>query len=213
MDRRRVLAGLAGLAATPALAQTNQTPATTRPGASGGAASGAAMAPAAGPISPADLQHMQQTLQLGAVALETSRIAQQKAANADLKQFAGFEVQEQMTLSEILRSMMEPAATATTGAGQSGSGAAPAAAAPGPMPMDAQGRDMLQKLQSAQAGAAFDRQYLQGQIQGHRDLLQVQEHYLQANPQNREHVNVTKLARGQIREHIALLETIQQKMR
>jgi putative membrane protein len=43
--------------------------------------------------------------------------------------------------------------------------------------------------------------------------LQVQERYLQSNPQNREHVNVAKMARGQIREHIALLEDMQQKIR
>ena len=81
------------------------------------------------------------------------------------------------------------------------------------MPMPADAREMVQKLQSAQAGAEFDRQYLQGQIQGHRDLLQVQERYLSSNPQNREHMNLAKMARTQIREHIALLEDMQQKMR
>jgi putative membrane protein len=52
----------------------------------------------------------------GMVARETSRIALEKARNADLKQFAQFEVDEQTTLSEVLNSMMEPATTATTGA-------------------------------------------------------------------------------------------------
>ncbi len=81
------------------------------------------------------------------------------------------------------------------------------------MQMDAGARDMVQKLQNQQAGADFDRMYLQGQLQGHRDLLQVQERYLQSNPQNREHVNVARMARGQIREHIALLEDMQKTMR
>jgi putative membrane protein len=71
----------------------------------------------------------------------------------------------------------------------------------------------MQKLQSAQAGAEFDRQYLQAQMQGHRDLLQAQETYLSSNPQHREHMNVAKMARTQIREHIALLEDMQQKIR
>jgi putative membrane protein len=79
--------------------------------------------------------------------------------------------------------------------------------------MDASAREMVQKLQGQQAGAEFDRMYLEGQLQGHRSLLQVQERYLQSNPQNREHVNVARMARGQIREHIALLEDMQKTMR
>jgi putative membrane protein len=157
------------------------------------------------PMTQADMQHMQQTMQLGMVALETSRIAQQKAQNADLKRFATFEVQEQTTLSEVLHSMMEPTATSATGAASGTS--APA------MQMDAQSREMIQRLQNTQAGEAFDRQYLQGQMEGHSGLLQVQTQYLQSNPQNREHVNVAKMARGMITEHIALLEEIQTKMK
>jgi putative membrane protein len=216
MDRRILLASIASLAVMPALAQTSGSSTTQQPGAAGGSA-GARMNQAGGQMSQADMQHMQQTMQLGMVALETSRIAMQKVQNPELKQFAQFEVQEQTTLSEVLRSMMEPAATAATGAtsgqaSQSGQ-AASSSTSSSAMQMDPQGREMVQKLQSAQAGAEFDRQYLQGQIQGHQNLLQVQERYLQSNPQNREHMNVAKLARGQIREHIALLENMQQKMR
>jgi len=196
MDRRVLLGGLAAaVVAFPALAQTSGTPSTMQPGSAGAAMN---------QMGQAEMQHMQQTMQLGMVALETSRIAMTKARNEDLKMFAGFEVQEQTTLSEILRSMMEPAATAATGSGQSNAAA---------MPMDASARDMVQKLQGQQAGAEFDRMYLEGQLQGHRSLLQVQERYLQSNPQNREHVNVARMARGQIREHIALLEDRQKTMR
>jgi len=202
MDRRVVITGLAAAVfAVPALAQT--TAPTAQPGAAGNSASGNRTG---GQMSQEDLQHMQQTLQLGMVALETSRIAQQKAQNADLKQFATFEVQEQTTISEVLQSMMDPSATAATSA-QASSGAA------GGMQMPAEARQMVQKLQSAQAGAEFDREYLQAQMQGHRDLLQVQERYLSSNPQNREHMNVAKMARTQIREHIALLEDMQRTIR
>ena len=206
MDRRIVLAGLAAAITAPALAQTSGSPSTRQPGAAGstGGASGASRM-GGQPMTQADMQHMQQTMQLGMVALETSRIAQQKAQNADLKQFATFEVQEQTTLSEVLHSMMEPAATSATGAASGAS--APA------MQMDAQSREMIQRLQNTQAGEAFDRQYLQGQMEGHSGLLQVQTQYLQSNPQNREHVNVAKMARGMITEHIALLEEIQTKMK
>jgi predicted outer membrane protein len=162
-------------------------------------------------MTQADMQHMQQTMQLGMVALETSRIAQQKVQNADLKRFATFEVQEQTTLAEVLSSMMEPAATSATGsAAQPSAGSGVNAPA---VQMDAQSREMIQKLQNTQPGEAFDRQYLQGQVEGHRGLLQVQTQYLQSNPRNREHVNVAKMARGMITEHIALLEDIQSKMK
>ena len=199
MDRRVLLGGLAAAVLVgPALAQTS------------GSSPSAMPAGAAGmnQMGQAEMQHMQQTMQLGMVALETSRIALNKARNDNLKQFATFEVQEQTTLSEILRSMMEPSGTAATGAAGSGGAAMPRA-----MQMDAGARDMVQQLQNQQAGADFDRMYLQGQLQGHRDLLQVQERYLQSNPQNREHVNVARMARGQIREHIALLEDMQKTMR
>jgi putative membrane protein len=207
MDRRIVLAGLAAAITAPALAQTSGSPSTRQPGAAAGSTGGASGASRMGgqPMTQADMQHMQQTMQLGMVALETSRIAQQKAQNADLKRFATFEVQEQTTLSEVLHSMMEPTATSATGAASGTS--APA------MQMDAQSREMIQRLQNTQAGEAFDRQYLQGQMEGHSGLLQVQTQYLQSNPQNREHVNVAKMARGMITEHIALLEQIQTKMK
>jgi putative membrane protein len=207
MDRRFVLAGLAAAITAPALAQTSGSPSTRQPGAAAGSTGGASGASRMGgqQMTQADMQHMQQTMQLGMVALETSRIAQQKAQNADLKRFATFEVQEQTTLSEVLHSMMEPAATSATGA-------ASATSAPA-MQMDAQSREMIQRLQNTQAGEAFDRQYLQGQMEGHSGLLQVQTQYLQSNPQNREHVNVAKMARGMITEHIALLEEIQTKMK
>jgi putative membrane protein len=213
MDRRLVLAGLAAAITAPALAQTSGSPSTRQPGAAAGSTGGASGASRMGgqPMTQADMQHMQQTMQLGMVALETSRIAQQKAQNADLKRFATFEVQEQTTLAEVLRSMMEPAATSATGsAAQPSAGAGTSTPA---MQMDAQSREMIQRLQNTQPGEAFDRQYLQGQMEGHSGLLQVQTQYLQGNPQNREHVNVAKLARGMITEHIALLEEIQTKMK
>lgn len=205
MDRRTLVGGIAAaLMIAPAFAQTSG----SAPAMNSGSAGSMPMSQAGGQMSQADMQHMQQTMQLGMVALETSRAAMNKLRNEDLKRFANFEVQEQTTLSEVLRSMMEPAATAATGSagGQSNAGMPP-------MQMDASTRDMMQKMQNQQAGAEFDRMYLQAQLQGHRDLLQVQERYLQSNPQNREHMNVAKMARGHISEHIAMLEEMQKAMR
>jgi putative membrane protein len=208
MDRRALLGGLAAaLVVGPVLAQTSGSSSTMPSGQSGSMP----MNRSGGQMSPADMQHLQQTMQLGMVALESSRIAMNKVRSEDLKRFANFEIQEQTTLSEVLRSMMEPAATASTGSvasgNQSSSMSMPA------MQMDPKAQDMMQKMQNQQAGAEFDKMYLEAQLQGHRDLLQVQERYLQSNPQNREHMNVAKMARGHIHEHIAMLENMQKTMR
>jgi putative membrane protein len=210
MDRRVVLTGLAAAAAAPARAQTGA-PGGTAAGAGGAEAGGSR---ASGPQrASADMQHMQQTMQLGLAALEASRMAQQKAQDADLKRFATFEVQEQATLSEVLRSMMEPAVTAATGPSPQPGQASAAPADAQPMQLDARSREMIQRLQNARAGEAFDREYLQGQMEGHSALLQVQTQYLQSNPHNREQTNVAKLARTVIVEHVTLLEDIQSRMK
>lgn len=204
MDRRALLLGglAATLAAAPALAQSSGSSSTMQQGTSGNASG---MSRMGGQMGQAEMQHMQQTMQLGMVAMESSRIAMNKARNDDLKRFANFEMQEQTTLSEVLRSMMDPGATAATGQSN--------ASMQDSMQMDAGARDMMQKLEKQQAGMEFDRAYLEAQLQGHRDMLQVQERYLQSNSQNREHMNVAKMARGHIREHIAMLENMQKTMR
>ncbi len=43
-------------------------------------------------------------------------------------------------------------------------------------------------------------------------LLQIQERYVQAASNNREILNVARLARNQIQEHLAMLETIQKEL-
>jgi len=215
MDRRLVLVSLTAAVAAPALAQQSNP--------SAGSPSNAAAR--SGLLGPDEMQHIQQTLQLGMVALETSRMALQKARNENLRQFAQFETDEQTTLAQVLHTMMDPTAPAVTGAttqsqsAQTGSSpsstpataATSAARAPDSM-LDTKGREMIQKLQQV-SEADFDKTYLAGQMDGHRDLLQVQERYLSSNPQNINHVNVVKLARGQIKEHIALLTNIQNVVR
>jgi putative membrane protein len=200
MDRRHVLAGLAGFPfASAAFAQTAQpqSPAAQTGGAAGGVygTAGVTNANQAGgqALGQAEQQWLQQTMMVGSVALQTSEIALQKSQDEDVKQFAQFEADEQRTIAEVLRSMMEPAGTAS--------------AAPQP---DQKHAEMVQKLQQAKAGDAFDKEYIQGQIQGHQELLQIQERFLQGRPQNREAMNAAKLARGHIKEHLVLLKDIQE---
>ena len=195
MDRRHLLAGMAGLSfSSPGFAQTPQ----PQPSGPSGRAPGAGMASGAQALGQAEQQWLQQTMMIGSVALQTSEIALQKAQDEDVKQFAKFEADEQKGLAEVLRSMLEPAGTASP---QGAAGAAPQP--------DQKHAAMIQKLQQEQAGDAFDKDYVKGQLEGHRELLQIQERFIQGRSQNREAMNVAKLAAGHVREHIQVLEDLQ----
>ena len=171
MDRRHlVFAGLAVAAAGPAFAQTSPTP--------------------AGAMGAPEMDHAQRTLMVGSLALDTSKIALQKAQDEDVKEFAKFETDEQTTVAEILKTM-DPSLM------------------PKPDPKHA---EMIQKLQAAKAGPAFDKDYLNGQIDGHRQLLAIQDDYLKAG-KNREHTAIAKLVRGMVKEHLVLLDDIKNGMK
>lgn len=205
MRRRMILAALAAAAAAPAFAQTMQPSGAggqTGPAGQGDKKQGDMNHGAAqGAMGRAEAEHMERTMKLGAAALATSRVALEKAENQRVKMFAQFEVAEQETIADILKSMKENEPQVT------GSIDKPTAQEVNAM-LDAEGRRMLEQLQKTQRGAAFDREYVQGQIMGHRQLLQAQEDYLRGG-RMREHIAVAKLARGQIKEHLALLEMLQ----
>jgi predicted outer membrane protein len=173
MDRRTfgssMLAGALGLAAAPALAQPGY------------------RRPAMGDMTmgPAEERHARDTLMIGTVALETSRIALTRAGRPLVRQFAEFEVEENTTLAQIIGEI--------TGIGP-----------PPPTPAD---RRLIERLQRVR-GPQFDREYLLGQIDGHRRALDVQERYL-SNGRNRHHRHIAMLARGRIREHLRELDIIQ----
>ncbi|WP_238179944.1 DUF4142 domain-containing protein [Methylobacterium oxalidis] len=151
----------------------------------------------------AEAKHAADTSTAGLMSLETSRIALKKAQNPKVKEFAQFEVAEQETIADVLKSMRDQSTPA------SGQVKAPSAEVT-QTNLDAKGKQMVEKLQKAEAGA-FDREYVQGQIQGHQQLLQIQETYLKSG-KDRENLNVTKLMRGQIKEHLALLQDIEKQL-
>ena len=177
------LAGSVGLIVTSALAQTS-------------GSSNMAM-------GEAETKHAEETAQVGALSLATSRVATEKASDAMVKQFAEFEVAEQETISDVLMSMKADP-SAAQGALKKPSEAEVEAMIP------ASEKEKLTQLQGM-SGAEFDKMYVTAQLEGHQKLLTIQEDYLKAGT-NREHLSVAKLARGQIKEHITLLEDIQSKM-
>lgn len=202
MDRRLVIAALAAAAAGPALAQTTQpSPMQATPSAapSGGGAAAGAMA-----MGDAEKQHAQRTMAAGAAALETSRIAAKKAEDDDVKLFATFEIREQEGIADVLKSVQDPSTFGGT------------VKAPSDQEvmshLDAKGQDMVKKMQAAKAGDDFDKDYVKGQLDGHRELLGIQQDYLKSG-KNLIHVAVAKLASAHIQDHIKILEDLDQALR
>ena len=157
--------GAAGAAATPALAQAGRM--------------------GTMPMGPAEQRHVMETLAIGSVALEASRMALSRSGRPMVRRFANFEVEEQTGVAQILREV---------------SGMGP----PPPSPAD---RAMMNRLARAR-GAAFDREYIMGQMDGHRRLLRVQERYL-ADGRNMHNRHIAILASGRIREHLSDLDMLQ----
>ncbi|MCW6509442.1 DUF4142 domain-containing protein [Lichenifustis flavocetrariae] len=187
---------MAALAATPVLAQSNPPP----PNPQTPAPAPAMKIGAPVSASAAAETHMKSTMMVGSLSLLISRIASPKVKHPMLKQFTGFEIAEQETIADIIKTMMMPAAPsgtvkAPTDAELMGN-------------VDAAGKAMVEKMQAMKAGPEFERDYIKAEIEGHRKLLQIQEAYLAA-PDNIDEVNVAKLARGMIKEHLVLLSDLE----
>ena len=143
-----------------------------------------AQAMASESMGDAERRHAMDTLRVGGLALQSSQVAQRKASGAAVKKFAGFEVDEQTTIAQIIKE--------STGMA--------------PPPPDAKAKAVMDKLNAA-SGRAFDTAYITAQTDGHNELLQIQERYLASGrvPAMR---HVAMLARGQIKEHLAHLATL-----
>jgi putative membrane protein len=146
----------------------------------------------------AEARHLKDTMRVGSLALVTSRLALQKADDKLVKRFAQFEVAEQETIAEVIKAM--------EGANlQTGAGVAPNAEAEAQL--DDKGKSIYEKLKSAKSGSDFDNQYVQAQRDGHQELLRIQQAYL-GSGKSREEIGVAKLASGQIKEHLTLLNDL-----
>jgi predicted outer membrane protein len=147
-------------------------------------------------------KHVTETKKVGSLSLASSRLAASKANDPMVKMFAGWEVSEQETIADIFKSME---------AGGTAEGALKPPSEDEVMQMlDADGKAAMDKLNAA-SGAEFDKAYVTAQLDGHRKLLTIQEDYLKVG-KNREHLSVTKLARGQIKEHVDHLDMLKSKL-
>ena len=186
MNRRTMLTAVAAAAALPALLSSTTSFAQT-----------AAAAP-----GEAEKKHAGDTKKVGSLSLATSRVAVEKASDPMVKEFAKWEVSEQETIADILKSMEMD--------GKAEGALKPPSDSEVEAMLDAEGKAALEKLRAA-SGAAFDKAYVMAQLDGHKKLLSIQEDYLKVG-QNREHLSVTKLARGQIKQHIDHLDMLKSKV-
>ena len=185
MNRRTMLTAVAAAAALPALLSTTASFAQT-------------------PVTPGDAEkkHADDTKKVGSLSLAASRVAVEKASDPSVKEFAKWEVAEQETIADILKSMEMD--------GKAEGALKPPSDSEVEAMLDAESKAALEKLRAA-SGAAFDKAYVKAQLVGHKKLLSIQEDYLKVG-QNREHLSVTKLARGQIKEHIDHLDRLKSKV-
>jgi putative membrane protein len=148
-----------------------------------------AQMPAAGtpPVTRLDAsQYHMQTLMVGTASKAMSALAIQRTEDPRVRQFAQFEVDEQTAMAQVLTDMT----------------------APPPAPLDQTLSAMLQGLQ-AESGPAFDRAYVAHEIQGHNQLLAIQQGYLNLPPDSRDLEHIAILARTVIMMHLTMLDTLQ----
>jgi putative membrane protein len=132
------------------------------------------------------LQYKTQTLQVGTFSKETSQLAVAQAIHPRVKQFAQFEVNEQTAMAQVLTDVNNPP----------------------PVPLDAQHAALLQQLQS-QSGKGFDIAYIQGQIVGHQQLLNIQQAFLNSILTGNDDEHIAVLARVVIQMHLTMLQDLQ----
>jgi putative membrane protein len=170
--RRTVLVTLVAAAATSSFAQTQH----DRP-LDGGAGS--------------DDEYIRQTLAAGSLSLAVSRMAQEKLATDDLREFAQLETAEQDTLADVLKSLNRAAIDRTIKPS-------------GEAEVQQREQEVLDRMRGTPAGPEFDHQYL--------ELLRIQEAYLNSGRNNLNLLNVAKLARTTIREHLQLLADLESEI-
>lgn len=121
----------------------------------------------------------------GSFAMMTSQLALTKTGNRDVIDFAKAEIAEQVQVAEAL------------------------SASPGTAPLRRDHATGLARLRGIAAGSGFDRAYVQGQIVGHRELLALNQSYLQTgrDPQVQ---GVAQMSLPIIQRHLAILNNLRE---
>ena len=185
MNRRHLFAGLSGAVVLPWTLRLGPRAAFAQPA--------SPTAPTT-PIGADDYKRM--TLMAGTLAKQSSELAMQKAGNAKVRQFAGFEVAEQTAVAQALTSQQNPA----------------------PMALDDKRAAALRDLQGA-SSTSFDKAYIAAQIDGHSELLGIQDAFLNGKGQDTasllasDTAHIATLAKAVIEMHLAMLKDLNDTLR
>jgi predicted outer membrane protein len=177
MDRRKALASLSGVAATSVLFAAT----------AGKAFAQTSMPKTGAPIG--EDAYKTQTLMVGTLSKMLSQLAATQAMHPMVKQFAEFEVNEQLTMAQVLTGMANPP----------------------PAPLDAASQAVLTQLQST-TGKAFDAAYIRAEVDGHHKLYAIQEEFLNGNPTDMDREHIAMLARTVISMHLTMLGDLENRL-
>ncbi len=125
------------------------------------------------------------------LSLVTSQLAVEKATNKNTKEFAGFELTEAVAVTTVLKELGTPVPTP-----------------------DAKAKATLEKLKSAEKGAAFDEAYITAQLENHEFLRDTAEDYLKRTEGSKENKaeqqtqHLATLALATFKEHVAITKRI-----
>ncbi len=137
------------------------------------------------PLDPAS--YAAATLQIGTLAKTTSQVALSISKNAFVRRFAQSEIAEQTAVAQSLTSEFTPPPAQLTAAQQ----------------------QIIASLQGL-TGPRFDESYVQAQIQGHQQLLLLQQEFLAGDTDPAaDFVHVALIATAFIQTHLSLLKGLQ----
>ena len=178
----RMVVLLASTAFMPAVALAQTPQATPRPAAT---QAGAQVPAAADFVNRAAISNM--------FEIQSSQLAQQKAQNDRVRQFAQNMVQDHTAAGDKLKSSAQGIQGATI-----------------PSSLDQPHQQMVQTLQSA-SGPGFDRDYVQMQVTAHRDAVSLFDQYAQ-NGDNQQLKQFAQQTLPTLREHLQSVEQIQNSL-
>jgi len=134
-------------------------------------------------------EYVTRTLEVGMLALMSSQAALEKAQDERVREFAMLEIAEQQAVAQVLAWSNTPA----------------------PTELPPERAAMLEQLQMMEAGPGFDMAYVDMQLQGHMELLQIQQTLSGGTEPSVEGITA-KLAEQAVTSHIAMLNHMRGEM-
>ena len=142
------------------------------------------------PMAATEKEFRQGVIGPAELSLVTSQIAVSKTTQKNAKEFAGFELEEAKSVTAVLKDL--------------------GTAVP---PMNAKAQATLNKIKTTAKGAAFDKAYIQAQLENHEFLRDLAQNYLKnsagkTSPAESQTRHLATLALAVFKEHVAITKRI-----